>query len=293
MNKYQDSRPDPILIIAPAKLNLFLQILGRRPDGYHDLVSLMIPVSLADVLEISAEDGPEIRLEGDLSGLPQEENLVYKAARALREASGTRRGVVIRITKRIPPGGGLGGGSADAAAVLKALDALWDLKVPFEDLLAIGRTIGSDVPFFLNGRAGIVRGTGDRFDPLSSSLPLPENMVILHPSFSCATPDVYEAWDRLDHAPDPEDPRLAAFLSGGGPLPVRNDLEKAALLLYPDLVSVRQAIENSGASSVSLSGSGSCFWASYPDPGTRDQGLGPLTKSLKFYIVSRVQDSLG
>jgi len=290
-----EAQAQAVKVHAPAKLNLFLQILGRRPDGYHDLVSLMVPVSLADELEIDLLYTPDIRLEGDLLGLPPEENLVFKAAMTLRETSGTRRGASIRITKRIPTGGGLGGGSSDAAAVLKALNTLWGLHLPLRELILIGRRLGADVPFFLHGRAGIVRGTGERFEPLPPGLPLPEYLVIFQPAFPCPTREVYEAWDRSNAGTSPgnEDPRLGACLKGGGALPIRNDLEKAARSLYPELATVRQVIEKSGAASVLLSGSGSCFWASYPDPKARDKGPGPLTKSLKFYIVSRVRDPLG
>jgi len=281
-------------INAPAKLNLFLQILGRRPDGYHDLVSLMAPVSLSDTLEIGVSEGPDILLEGDLLGLPPEENLVFKAAQALQKASGTRWGTSVRITKRIPTGGGLGGGSSDAAAVLKQLNTLWGLHLPLEELISIGRGLGADVPFFLHGRAGIIRGMGERFEPLPQGLSLPKHLAILAPAMACPTKDVYASWDRLNPAEAvAEDPRWIDFIRGFGPLPLRNDLEAAAIQVRPELTRIREAIENSGASSVLLSGSGSCFWAAYPSPEARDRGLGPLTKLLKFYIVSRVQDPFG
>ena len=279
---------------APAKLNLFLQVLGRRPDGFHDVVSMIVPVGgISDHLDFEPLDNGDLRLEGDLSGLPREENLVFRAARALQEASGTRQGARIGIQKRIPAGGGLGGGSSDAAAVLKTLNGLWNLDFPLNRLLEIGRRIGSDIPFFLHGRAGIVRGTGERFDPLPGRLPLPENLAVVVPPVPCPTPAVYQTWDRLTPAPSAEDPRLADFLDGRGPLPLRNDLEAAAYVLHPELAGVRRQIEESGASRVAMSGSGSCFWADYPTPEKRADGLGPLTKVLKSYIVSRVQDPLG
>jgi len=281
-------------IDAPAKLNLFLQILGRRPDGYHELVSLIVPVEgISDHLDFKPLDNGDLRLEGDLSGLPSEENLAFRAARALQEASGTRQSARIRITKYIPAGGGLGGGSSDAAVVLKTLNGLWNLDFPLSRLLEIGHRLGSDIPFFLQGRAGIVRGAGERFDPLPDRLPLPGNLAVVVPSVRCPTPAVYQAWDRLTPAPTTEDPRLSDFLAGRGPLPVRNDLEAAACVLHPELAGVRRQIVESGASRVAMSGSGSCFWADYPTPEKRAEGLGRLTKVLKSYIVSPVQDPLG
>ena len=280
-------------IEAPAKINLFLQVIGRRPDGYHDLVSLMMPVGLSDILDIESSDDGNLRVEGDLSGLLQEDNLIFKAARALREASGERLGARIHVHKRIPSGGGLGGGSSDAAAVLKTLNRLWKLDFALGRLLEIGRCLGADIPFFLHGSPGIVRGMGELFIPVPVGLPLPEHLTIFVPPIACSTPEVYQAWDGLGRKPAAEDPRLGKFLEGRGPLPVRNDLEEAAFMLHPELGRIRRLLDTTGAIRAAMSGSGSCFWADYSSPDSRAKGLGPLTKVVKFYIVSPVQDPLG
>jgi len=152
-----------LTVQAPAKVNLTLRVLGRRPDGYHDLESVVAAVTLFDVLEFSASDDLHLACEG-IPVSAGEDNLVLRAARLLRTESGTHAGARVRLEKRIPPGRGFGGGSADAAATLVALDALWGLNRTREDLVRLGARVGSDVPFFFGSPVAILRGRGERLE---------------------------------------------------------------------------------------------------------------------------------
>src|SRR5438067_5572512 len=158
---------DGVEVLAPAKLNLFLEVLGRRPDGYHEVESLMVAVDWHDSLTFADDPSGRITLHCDDPALPTgPENLVVRAAERLKAASGTRRGATIVLRKAIPVRAGLAGGSSDAAATLTALDRLWDLRTPPEQLDALAGEIGSDVTFFRHAPAAVCRGRGERVEPL-------------------------------------------------------------------------------------------------------------------------------
>ena len=276
-------------ICAPAKLNLFLQILGRRADGYHEIVSWMTPVTLWDELEVDPLPQPEVIVVGGPPGLPPRENLVWKAAQALIPHARTVPGARIQLIKRIPVGGGLGGGSSDAAAALHALNQLWDCRLSQEALHPLATGLGADVPFFLRGTAGMIRGIGDRFVHTPLPAYFPEHLAIIQPPFEVFTPEVYRKWDTLGCITELEDPALSTYLSGSGPFPLRNDLETPAFALRPELGAIKGQLCASGAVMALMSGSGSCFWAAWTSEKARADALEPLTKSLKFYIVSAVR----
>lgn len=241
---------------AFAKVNLSLVVLGKRPDGYHELDTVFQAVGLTDRLRFEESDG--LTLEVDDPSVPAgAENLVVRAAHALAEAAGVRARAAITLEKRIPSGGGLGGGSSDAAATLVVLSALWRLDLSVGRLSEIAASLGSDVPFFLHG--GTARGTsrGESIEPLPD-LP-PRGVVLVMPPFPVATPDVFRrleapAWDG----------RRAGVAAEGG-VPDRNDLEPAAEALFPALRSVREALATAGATQARLSGSGSTVFGLFPD----------------------------
>jgi 4-diphosphocytidyl-2-C-methyl-D-erythritol kinase len=259
--------------LAPAKLNLFLEILGRRDDGYHDLESLMVAVDgLHDVLVFADDPSGRISLRCDDPSLPTgADNLVVKAAEALRAASGCGRGVSIELRKAIPAQAGLAGGSSDAAATLTALDTLWELKMPPDRLDALAGSIGSDVAFFRHGPAAVCRGKGDVVEP--HPLPGPLTFVLVCPPLGVGTADVYR---RLT---PPERPRpigsfLEALASGETPAigaGLFNRLQPVAETLCPALVQVREAL--SALEKMHLldghlmSGSGSAYFGLARDPG--------------------------
>jgi 4-diphosphocytidyl-2-C-methyl-D-erythritol kinase len=179
-----------MIIYAPAKVNLFLEITGRRPDGYHTLASIMQTVSLYDRLTITPRQSG-ITLRCNNPSLPVDErNLVVKAALRLQETLGTTAGAAITLEKNIPMGAGLGGGSSDAAAVLNGLLKLWKRRLPQEQLVTLAAGLGADVPFFLSGGTALARGIGDRLTPLPTVRPTA--LVLVYPGFGVATAGVYK-----------------------------------------------------------------------------------------------------
>ncbi len=181
-----------VFIRTPAKVNLFLEVLARRPDGYHDLATLMIAVSLYDTLEIRRVAGSEIRLECDQPGLSVgPDNLVHRAAVLVRERFGRQQGLDIRLCKRIPMGAGLAGGSSDAAAILAGLDRLFELGLSQAELAALGGELGSDVSFFFASPAAWCTGRGEVVEP--APLGRPVDLVLVSPPVGLATAQVFRA----------------------------------------------------------------------------------------------------
>lgn len=225
-------------LAAHAKINLTLEVLGTRPDGYHDLRSVVLPVPLHD--DVSLDPAPSLSVEMP-GGLPPERNLAWKAADALRRATGCRLGARIRIAKRIPMGAGLGGGSADAAAVLNGLNALWGLGLPKARLVALAAEVGSDVPALTLGGPVLMEGRGERVAPLAAGYPLPDlsRLVLRTPPVFVSTPEVFRAFRPSDR--------------GRG----ANDLQPAACRLHPEIAAALAALEAEGCTGVAMSGSGS------------------------------------
>ena len=191
-------------VSAPAKLNLFLEVLAKRPDGFHEIETVMAPVALYDGLVLKAEADPAIRLEceqlavaGDLSTTQNQlvptgpDNLIVRALEALRKQAGIERGASVRLTKRIPLAAGMAGGSTDAAAALAAANEAWDLHWPDERLAEIAATLGSDIPFFFARTSALCRGRGEQIEPLAALVPL--DFVVIAPPAGLSTADVYRA----------------------------------------------------------------------------------------------------
>jgi 4-diphosphocytidyl-2-C-methyl-D-erythritol kinase len=151
---------------APAKINLFLHVLGRRTDGYHELQTVLCLIDLADWVDIERRDDGQVRRTGDVIGAP-DDDLALRAARLLQQRTGTRHGADISITKRIPAGAGLGGGSSDAATTLIALNRLWGTGLDRAQLAELGLALGADVPFFVHGRNAFAEGRGERLSPVA------------------------------------------------------------------------------------------------------------------------------
>ena len=243
---------------AHAKLNLFLHITGRRADGFHNLETVFQLVDLHDELDIeSRDDGRIVRdpppSDALLASLADEEDLTVRAARLLQQASGTRLGASIHVTKRIPAGGGLGGGSSDAAAVLVALNALWSLHWSREKLAQLGLALGSDVPVFVEGRSAFARGRGEALTPID--LP-PRWFLIVHPGVSVSTREIFGAPELTrDTAPL----KIAALPADGG----RNDCEPVVRRRCPPVAEALDRLEPHGAR---LTGTGACVFVSHDDP---------------------------
>ncbi|MEI8319747.1 MAG: 4-(cytidine 5'-diphospho)-2-C-methyl-D-erythritol kinase [Planctomycetia bacterium] len=267
--------PDAVAIAAPAKLNLSLAILARRSDGFHEIESLMVPVSLADRLVVRAVDTPGVRLRVRFGGrlaqpagavlcrdVPADDsNLVVRAARRLAEVAGIERGLNVELTKEVPSGAGLGGGSSDAAAMLRAAAVVWGLDWPTARLAEIGAGIGSDVPWFFAGIPAIAAGRGERIEPVAGLPPL--HAVIACPAAGLSTPAVYGRCVP-DQTRAGETARLVTALARGdlraaGEL-MHNGLEAAARSLSADIDRLLAALSAAGAVRPMLTGSGSaCF----------------------------------
>src|SRR5262249_2823120 len=175
---------------APAKVNLFLEVLGKRADGYHEIATLMVAVSLYDTLEFKEESSPPVHLQCDRPDLSTgPDNLIYRAAELLRQRTGCPRGARIRLRKRIPMAAGLAGGSSDAAATLCGLNALWQLGRSNAELAVLGAELGSDVPFFFATPAAWCTGRGEQVTPVKLGRPF--HLVVASPGVGLATADVY------------------------------------------------------------------------------------------------------
>lgn len=264
-----------MIVTAPAKINLTLRILGKRPDGYHALESVMQTLALADTLHI--EDGETLTFTCSEPSLAGEDNLVLRAARLLQARGGTR-GARLHLEKRIPAQAGLGGGSSDAAAALAALDTFWDLRLPPGELAALAAQLGSDVPFFLNGPAAVVRGRGEQVRPFTHNANC--SVVLVKPACGLSTPRVYaglQAPPMPDEAPNrqPETRAMIAALSSRDCARVAaalvNDLEPSAFRLLPELGDLRARLLALGCLGVLLCGSGSCLCGICPDPATAER----------------------
>ena len=261
-----------LVAFAPAKLNLSLAVLARRPDGFHDIESLMVPVSLGDRLIVAATAEPGVRLAVRFgpgladSGLDRDvpsdaSNLVVRAATALAREAGVRGGLTIDLVKDVPAGAGLGGGSSDAAAVLVAAARAWGIDWPRPRLAEIAATIGSDVPFFLAEGPAIARGRGERLEPVGGLPALP--VVIACPATGLSTAAVYAACEP-DAGRRGDAGRLAQALAAGGlraAMPyLTNALEPPARRLSADVDALLAAMAAAGAVCPRLTGSGSaCF----------------------------------
>ncbi len=242
---------------ARAKVNLGLAVLGRRPDGYHEIHTLFATLDLAEPVALSPlPEGIALRVKG--AELPEgEENLAYRAARAYLEAAGWPGGVGIELEKKIPVAAGLGGGSADAAAVLRGLARLYPAPV---DLARLARGLGADVPFLLRGGLAEARGVGERLSPLP---PVVAHLVLVNPGFPLPTAAVYRALRPQDYGPELDAGAILAALAAGQPPPWRNDLEAAAFRLFPQLRELKALLAGHGLSPL-LAGSGPTFLAPLP-----------------------------
>lgn len=248
---------------APAKINWSLNILSLRDDGYHELDMLMQSIELCD--ELIFENARWLTLTVDGHRLPVgNRNLVIRAANALNEYVGQRRGARIQLKKRIPTRAGLGGGSADCAAALLALNRLWELRLPMDVLMRIGRTLGADVPFCLAGGLARVGGIGEQLTPLPCAPSVPLAMVT--PGGGLSTPAVFQAWDEGGYPLLSADMGALAAALADGDWPRAqalscNALEAPAIRLMPEIGRIMETFRNLGARFVRMTGSGSTVFA--------------------------------
>lgn len=242
---------------APGKINLFLRVTGKRPDGYHDLISLMCCVGIYDAVSLAFGRKPT-RITCAHPDVPEDEtNLAYRAADLFFKAAGIDAGVHITIEKQIPVGAGLGGGSSDAAAVLKGLNAHYKTPFSMDELHVMGRSLGADVPFFIRGKPAVATGIGDILQPFETLKRFP--VVVVYPSVAVSTAQVYKNWNlRLTiNKNENKNDVFRMDWNRDAPDLLANDLEDIACDLCPDIRRAKKALREHGASGSLMSGSGS------------------------------------
>ncbi len=271
-------------ITARAKINWTLDVLGTRDDGYHELDTVMQPISLHDTLTFAPADSLHLSVDGVA---PNENNLVLKAARALKAFCGTTHGADIRLEKRIPLCAGLGGGSADAAATLKALNKLWELGLSFDTLSQIALTLGADVPFCLMDAPARARGIGERLSPVDSRLCCP--LVLVQPCAGLLTKDVFARFTPL---PKPLDMDEAVAALESGDLArlstcAGNALLPAATSMQPILTNTISDLYARGATFAQMTGSGSVVFGAFEQASQADSAAQALKE--RYPVVLRAE----
>lgn len=259
---------------APAKLNLFLHVVGRRADGYHLLQTLFRFLDHGDVLHFSPRDDGQVTLRNPLPGVPPEADLTVRAARLLQAETGCRAGAEISVEKRLPMGGGLGGGSSDAATVLLALNHLWQLGLPRQRLQEIGLTLGADVPVFVFGRNAFAEGVGEALRPVD--LP-PAWYVVLEPPVQVPTAAIFTAPElKRDTASIGAEQWRPGF---GG-----NDLEVVATARFPPVAECIAWL--SGFARAQMSGSGACVFAEFERREAAEAVLRQLPTGMRGWLAA-------
>jgi 4-diphosphocytidyl-2-C-methyl-D-erythritol kinase len=254
-----------ITLLSPAKINLTLEVIRKRQDGYHDIRSIVQPINLFDEVRIEVEKGDGITLESTGIEIPRgKENLAWRAAEVFLKECGISLKIRIFIKKRIPVGAGLGGGSGNAAAVLVGINRITN-KFSEDDLIRFSSKIGADVPLFIHCRSSIIEGIGDKVT-LISSFPL-FYYVLLNPGFEVSTKRIYELWDEAFKEEglirDGIEHRISLFRRGEFPL--INDLEKLAIAIYPEIKNLREKLISMDVEAVSMTGSGPTVFGVFND----------------------------
>lgn len=231
---------------APAKINLFVHVLGKRTDGYHDIQTLFQLLDWGDEVQIYPTRDSGITRLPVAYDVPEDEDLVVRAARLLQSATGVRRGAEIGVLKRIPPGSGMGGGSSNAATVLLVLNRLWGCGLNLEELAVLGRRLGADVPVFVRGHSAMATGVGECLEPVSLGR---QHYVLIFPGFPIST---HEVFSDPDLARDSRAISLAQALAGQG----RNDFEPVVCRRFPAFADLLESLRQWGVPAMTGTGSG-------------------------------------
>lgn len=268
---------------APAKLNLFLHVVGRRADGYHELQSVMVPVDLADTVDCELLADGRIERAGDVVG-DVERDLCVRAARALQRRAGTKLGVAIAVKKRIPAGSGMGGGSSDAATTLIALNRLWGLDWPRNRLAEVALTIGADVPFFLGPGPAFVEGIGERVAALDDHAPAPAWFAVIWPQVTVSTAEIFGD-PRLTR--DTKLTTISAFSAARDRFPRAlfgaNDLQPVVERRVPEVVAALEHLSGFGPARVT--GSGSAVFAPFDSEDAARAAIADVPAGWNAWVV--------
>jgi 4-diphosphocytidyl-2-C-methyl-D-erythritol kinase len=266
---------------APAKLNLFLHVVGRREDGYHLLQSVFTLLDFGDDISVTPRRDGEIIRVSELPGVPMESDLVVRAARLLQQRAGVALGCDIAVIKRTPMGGGLGGGSSDAATVLRLLNRLWALDMPTEALQRLGLTLGADVPFFLFGRPAFAEGVGEAL----RQVPVPAWWyVVLMPPVHVPTATVFGSRELTRNTI----PVKIADFSAAALREWRNDLQPVVLNAFPAVQQYLEALARVSQKSVfgaRMTGSGACLFAAFESEGDARDAFQQLTPEYQGFVA--------
>jgi len=265
-----------LALLSPAKLNLFLHITGRRADGYHDLQTVFQLLDWGDTLEFKTDDSGRLTLHDEDLELPAGDNLILRAARLLRRDG---LGARIRVTRRIAPGGGLGGGSSNAATTLLALNHLWGTGLDARALAQLGSQLGADVPVFLAGHSAWAEGTGDRLTPLE----LPARWyLVVDPRCRVSTAEIF-AHRQLTRNSAPI--KMAAFFQGDS----RNDCQPLVRSLYPNVDKALNSLEKLG--DARLTGTGACVFVSFDSKARATAARKRLPEEWRCFVARGVNTS--
>ncbi|MEN8639320.1 4-(cytidine 5'-diphospho)-2-C-methyl-D-erythritol kinase [Pseudomonas sichuanensis] len=264
---------EKLTLPAPAKLNLWLHITGRRPDGYHELETVFQFLDHADELSFALRDDGQIRLQTEIEGVPHDSNLIVRAARQLQEQSGTTLGADIWLHKVLPMGGGIGGGSSDAATTLLALANLWQLDWDEDRLASLGLSLGADVPVFVRGHAAFAQGVGEQLTPVDPSEPW---YVVLVPQVSVSTAEIFS---HPELTRDSLPLKMRPVPEGNS----RNDCQPVVEQRYPE---VRNALISLGKyTEARMTGTGSCVFGAFPSKAEADKVLALLSATQTGFVA--------
>ena len=258
---------------APAKLNLMLHITGRRADGYHELQTLFQFLDYGDELVLRPREDGQVRLLTELPGVDHDSNLIVRAARLLQRESGCALGADIQLTKRLPMGGGIGGGSSDAATTLVGLDHLWNTRLGEDRLAELGLSLGADVPVFVRGRAAFAEGVGERLQPVDLAEPW---FLVIAPQVSVSTAEIFADPELTRNTPAIT---VRSLLAGGG----HNDCQPVVEKRYPE---VRNALSLLNKFvQARMTGTGACVFGSFPNEGEADKVRRQLPATLPSFVA--------
>ena len=285
-------------IRAYAKINVTLDILGKRPDGYHELATVMQTVDLYDTICLTATEDSSVYLICSTAELSNANNLAARAAHLVQQHLPSPQGVRIELYKRIPTAAGLGGGSSDAAAVLLALRQWWQVDLPATEMLAMAASLGSDVPFFLTGGLALCEGRGERVTPLLQYWPMQLRwLLLLKPAISVSTAAAFRDLPASDYTDGSHTQAVCTALrayQNPPPEHLHNSLERNVLKQYPAVAEAREAMFKAGSPFVRLSGSGPTLFAPFPDLSSATQVYQQLReKGYEVYLTCAVYPAMG
>lgn len=264
---------------APAKLNLFLHITGRRADGYHELQTAFQFLDYGDSLEFEVTPSPELKLRDSIEGVSDDDNLILRAARLLQQHAGIDKGAVIAVTKRLPMGGGLGGGSSNAATTLVALNQIWQCGLKLPELAHLGLQLGADVPVFIVGEAAWAEGVGEQFTPISPAEPW---FAVIKPDCHVSTAEIFSS---VELTRDCEPITISRFLSGEG----RNVCEDVVKKHYPAVAQALNWLAQYAAPR--MTGTGACVFAEFDEQQQAQQVIQNLPSSWKGFVAKGINRS--